>query len=341
MFSWARGRKAQSLSPKRRSEPAGAVPRWMNTLRRLGAGGFGCVYEGIDVQTGEIVALKHLGPRSAMFHHEVDILSHLAHPNVVRYVGSFSEAAASWIVMEYCSGGSLGALLERICVFPVGLAQKYLKGVLLGLEYLHSRKLAHCDIKPDNILLLPDGTPKLSDFGLSHGPGSSESSSEKGSLRYQPPEGGNPTFAADVWALGITLLEMLNGVDHHGCHSPEGDVMPAWLPGDVQDFLRHCLERDPAKRWTASQLLQHPFMKGDCREAYMRKPFSPSTTMDQLQRLMDLTAEDPPSCAAVCGPVMGMPQPPDCLPGQLDQAWGAAVPRHPNALGLKQVSFLR
>ncbi len=142
------------------------------------------------------------------------------------------------------------------------------QGVLLGLEYLHSRKLAHCDIKPDglgtvhytstplftlfflgqcraaNILLLPDGTPKLSDFGLSHGPGSSESSSEKGSLRYQPPEGGNPTFAADVWALGITLLEMLNGVDHRAVVGAFGCICAS----DPQDFAYYFLSQAKKKK---------------------------------------------------------------------------------------------
>eukprot|EP00668_Euglena_longa_P004486 GGOE01005249.1.p1 GENE.GGOE01005249.1~~GGOE01005249.1.p1 ORF type:complete len:342 (-),score=32.90 GGOE01005249.1:740-1654(-) len=293
----------------------------MNTFRRLGFGGFGCVYEGLDLEGGQLVALKHLGKHNDTFEREVSLLSKLSHPNVVCYLDSFSDASSSWIVMELCAGGSLSCLLKRIYVLPVGIVRKYLKGILHGLAYLHRNHIVHCDLKPANILLTPNGIPKLSDFGLSRGQSQkSADASSCGSLRYMPPEGITGTAAADVWALGITVLELLDGADTQFSCNAKGEPLPEWLPETAKDFLRHCLVADPSQRWTCQELLQHQFIRQECADPVLRKPHAPHTTIGHLQRIMDLPDRNTGTLK------VGVPEKIECLPGQVMQCHLDASP---------------
>merc|ERR1711964_524501 len=100
---------------------------------------------------------------------EIDVLKELEHKHIVRYLGCFErdmykEDEGFAMFMEYVSGGSVMSFSETL---PNNLLQKYGKQILLGVQYLHSKNVIHCDLNPNNILLTKEGMVKISDFGLS------------------------------------------------------------------------------------------------------------------------------------------------------------------------------
>ena len=163
-----------------------AVLRWQRG-QVLGRGAYGTVYLGLNLDTGELLAVKQMELLSAALpaaaasrelaavEAEVALLARLSHPNVVSYLGTHREEAAGEngsctlsVFLEYASGGSLKQLVERFgpLTGPTEpTLRAWLRQVLLGLEYLHRHGYAHRDLKPANVLLGADGTAKLSDFG--------------------------------------------------------------------------------------------------------------------------------------------------------------------------------
>ncbi|KAL0793098.1 hypothetical protein Bca101_064475 [Brassica carinata] len=180
------------------------------------------------------------------------------------------------IYMEFASKGTLHDMISSFRGRPmpdvtVGRAALM---ILQGLEALHSRGYAHCDLKPANVLIFPSksvGQPwelKLRDFGLSKEPCSDPWSLSGGTKQYMPPEAVETNRAmmmmmmgpgVDVWSLGCVVLEMFGG-------RPEkmGGIYAWRLPELVSplanDFLRRCMELQPTRRATAGELLKHPFV---------------------------------------------------------------------------------
>jgi len=144
----------------------------------LGAGAKGKVYLGMNLQNGELVAVKSLpieAPRSAAdaekadwatnLGREVGFLAKLKHPNMVGYK-SFSVARGiAFIVMEFVSGGTLNNMLEKFGALAESTVISYMYAILKGLAFLHQNDVIHGDIKLGNVLVETDGTCKISDFG--------------------------------------------------------------------------------------------------------------------------------------------------------------------------------
>ncbi|KAH7279725.1 hypothetical protein KP509_37G033100 [Ceratopteris richardii] len=171
------------------------------------------------------------------------------------------------------SGGKLDETTAAACV----------RGILEGLSYLHRKSIVHCDIKAKNILLGPAGEIKIADFGSAKRLSSSEDRRIRGTPLWMAPEvlqGVEQETPSDIWSLGCTVIEMLHGrlpwQDIEGritskdiapllvriaCSKETSPPLESSLPEQARDFLNRCLVRDPSKRWTAEQLLQHPFMK--------------------------------------------------------------------------------
>ena len=201
---------------------------------------------------------------------EVELLSALQHENIVCYFSVLVTRGGVIICMEYVPGGSLQNLLEQFGTIPGTSAKRYIKDCLRGLKYLHNKNVTHRDFKPGNVLVQIDGQCKLSDFGASAVMGDVVGEKVVGTLLYMSPEAckGQAITAADIWAVGITLAQMLTGKHAYsnltfephaflfavanGKTKPE---IPPLSDADAVSFIESCLQRDHLDRPTADELL--------------------------------------------------------------------------------------
>ncbi|KAL1567006.1 mitogen-activated protein kinase kinase kinase 18-like [Salvia divinorum] len=222
---------------------------------------------------GDIFAVKSTDlASSALLKKEESFLSQLSSPYVIRCLGSDHDKSLYNLFLEYSAGGSLSDLIgKRGGWLDEKTIRFYSKQLLTGLDYLHRTGLVHCDIKGQNILV--GAGLKIADFGCARWAGSAGAFS--GTPAYMAPEvsrGEDQSFPADVWAVGCTVIEMATG-RHPWPEMKDpaaalfriafsGDVpeLPGWFSGEARDFVGKCLVRDPTKRWTAAELLRHPFM---------------------------------------------------------------------------------
>ena len=193
-------------------------------LKVLGAGGMGRVYQVKNVITDRVEAMKVLLPDleghegvAARFLREIKVLAALHHPNIAGLHTALTIDNQLVMIMEYVEGDSLSHRLNQGPI-PVPDALDYLDQVLSALSYAHQQHVIHRDIKPANMMLTPDGTVKLMDFGIARtedepskltAPGST-----LGSMNYMSPEqvkGEKTDERSDLYSLGISLYEMVTG----------------------------------------------------------------------------------------------------------------------------------
>ncbi|XVF61014.1 hypothetical protein PTKIN_Ptkin08bG0094000 [Pterospermum kingtungense] len=254
--------------------------------RLLGRGTFGHVYLGFNSESGQMCAIKEVRVVSddqtskeslKQLNQEINLLSQLSHPNIVRYYGSELGEETLSVYLEYVSGGSIHKLLQEYGAFKEPVIQNYTRQILSGLAYLHGRNTVHRDIKGANILVDPTGEIKLADFGMAkHITACGTMLSFKGSPYWMAPEVVMNTngynLAVDIWSLGCTILEM--ATSKPPWHQFEGvaaifkignskDIpdIPDHLSNEAKSFIKLCLQREPSARPTALQLLDHPFIR--------------------------------------------------------------------------------
>lgn len=139
----------------------------------LGQGAFGVVYLGLNIDSGELMAVKQMATEDvskrelSSLENEIQLLRNLRHPNIVRYIGTELNPESMSIFLEYVPGGSLKALIDKFGSLEESVARSYTRQLLIGLEYLHRHGIAHRDIKGANCLVGNDGVIKLADFGNS------------------------------------------------------------------------------------------------------------------------------------------------------------------------------
>ncbi|KAL9260014.1 Mitogen-activated protein kinase kinase kinase 3-like protein [Drosera capensis] len=216
---------------------------------------------------------------------EINLLSQLQHPNIVRFFGSELGEETLSIYMEYVSGGSIHQLLQQYGPFKEPVIKNYTRQILSGLAYLHSRKTVHRDIKGANILVETNAVIKLADFGMAkHVNSLSSVLSFKGSPYWMAPEvvmnqNGN-NLAVDIWSLGCTIIEMATSKPPWSQYPGVGAIfkignskdlpeIPDFLSNEAKGFLKLCLQRDPSARSSAAELLSHPFVS---EQATIRVP---------------------------------------------------------------------
>lgn len=242
----------------------------------IGKGSYGVVYKAVNKKTSQEVAIKEVNYQDDEelldIMSEIDLLKNLNHVNIVKYHGFIQKQHNLYIILEYCSMGSLKSLLTKNRR-PLNEreAQLYVKQTLCGLNYLHEQGVIHRDIKAANILLDSHNTVKLADFGVSTMVNNT-AMTLAGSLNWMAPEiigNRGASTLSDIWSLGATVVELLtsnppfhNLVDMNIYYAIENDTYfpPSSFSKEVKDFLQQCFAKNMYKRPTAIQLLQHPWI---------------------------------------------------------------------------------
>ena len=193
----------------------------------IGTGGMGTVYRGLDRQTGAAVAIKVLKFRPAenptlyqRLAREFRAASDLEHPNIVRALAFENDGQFCFVVYELVEGGSLAGRIQKTGALPEAEAVRIITQIAQALHYAHQWQVVHRDVKPDNILLLPDGRAKLTDFGLAK-----DYAADEQDLTRHASGLGTPSFMApeqfadaktagppcDIYSLGATLYNAVTG----------------------------------------------------------------------------------------------------------------------------------
>ncbi|KAH3951897.1 non-specific serine/threonine protein kinase [Parastagonospora nodorum] len=253
----------------------------------LGKGKFGRVYLAKEKSSGFVCALKVLhkselqqGKVEKQVRREIEIQSHLAHPNILRLFGHFHDAKRVFLILEFAGQGELYKHLRKEQRFPEWKAAQYIAQMAAALKYLHKKHVMHRDIKPENILVGVHGEIKISDFGWSvHAP-NNRRNTMCGTLDYLPPEmlrgGGKDNFYSekvDLWSLGVLTYEFLVG------EAPFEDTqvmtqrkiargeytVPSFISSEAKDLIKRLLVLDPEKRIALEEVERHPWIVKHCK----------------------------------------------------------------------------
>ena len=258
-------------------------------ISMLGNGTFGKVRLYRDKNYKELLfaikTLKKEGISSYQFNllkREVDILSNMDHPYIVKYFGIFEDEHFIHIVMEYLKGHDLSKIisLKDYNDFNENQMGQIIHQLLKALSFIHSKNIIHRDIKPENILFSDKRnifSLKLIDFGLA-----TFSEQEKkivGTPMYMSPEmiDGNGTYVSDIWSVGVVVYQMITGkLPFDGGEGDDNQILYEHIKTkeynkeklnnvkcseDVKDFIDKALQKDIKKRMNVEEALNHPWIK--------------------------------------------------------------------------------
>lgn len=191
---------------------------------KLGEGGMGAVYKGVDTMLDREVAIKALRPELASqtsvverFRTEAVTLAKLNHPNIATLYSMFRQGDELYMVLEFVRGETLDSIMQKRGALPAEEAIPVFCQVLDGIDHAHELGIVHRDIKPANMMLTEKGTLKVLDFGIARLLGSARMTRAGniiGTLEYMAPEqvkGLETDGRSDIYALGMMLYEVLTG----------------------------------------------------------------------------------------------------------------------------------
>jgi len=251
----------------------------------VGEGATGKVFVGLNVSTGDLLAVKQIDfdnitrDELQAIEQEILLLQKLRHDHIVSYIAIDITETNLNILMEFCPGGSVAHLLKAFGPLEEDVIRSYTRQVLEGLDYLHQNLAVHRDIKGANILVAHNGILKIADFGATLMLTGCKTMTEDGKQIQGTPYWMAPEVIkqeaygrkADIWSLGMTVLEMATAKHPWEKFSNKFSAMteiasgttlpdvPPHLSPSCTEFMRLCIQRDAAKRPRAEELLKHAF----------------------------------------------------------------------------------
>jgi serine/threonine protein kinase len=263
-------------------------------VRSLGSGAMGEVWLADDTLLGRPVAIKqlrtdpdgHLAQWDERIRREARLAAQLNHPNAVAIYDLLVVDEQPYVVMEYVPGDSLAQRIRMAGRLVPDHAARWIGQVAGALEAAHARGIVHRDVKPANILITPYNAAKLTDFGIARSAqdvSQTQSGMLVGTPAFLAPEvarGGDPSPASDMWSLGATLYSAVEGRPPFGsgvdnplavlARINSEPVPPASSAGWLTPLLVALLDRDPARRPTATQV--HTTLTPAASDAELTQP---------------------------------------------------------------------
>jgi len=286
------GAKPQAAAANTSPSESAKTRRWQledfDIGRPLGRGKFGNVYLARERQSGYIVALKVLFKNQLQHNNvehqlrrEIEIQSHLRHPNILRLYGYFYDETRVYLILEFAARGELYKELQKCRYFDEKRTATYIASLSRALVYCHAKHVIHRDIKPENLLLGLHGELKIADFGWSvHAP-NSRRKTMCGTLDYLPPEmleGRDHDSKVDVWSLGVLCYEFLFG-DAPFMAAGHNETYKRILKVDLKfpahhqvsegakDLIRKLLMKDPKERMPLNEIFSHPWIQQNANKS--------------------------------------------------------------------------
>ncbi len=269
--------------------------------RLIGQGAFGKVNIGLNILTGRVVAIKSFnkktlnknGDNMKKILYETNLMKKLNHPNVTKILEMFEDDEYILIAMEYINGGNLFSFVKKRRKLSEKTAKFLFRQIILGIKHIHSQKIVHRDIKLENILIDLNNNIKICDFGIGRILNSRKQMlhDKCGTPMYMAPEillssktKGYEGFPVDIWSSGISLYIMLSGTLPFNLKNNESSSMDEEnnnnielqysiinkepkkiekISDEAKDLLKGLLNKNPNKRLTIEQILNHPWLKCD------------------------------------------------------------------------------
>jgi beta-lactam-binding protein with PASTA domain/tRNA A-37 threonylcarbamoyl transferase component Bud32 len=293
------------------------------TTEKIGSGGMADVYKAMDEVLGRTVAVKVMHAHYSddpqfvqRFRHEAQAAANLSHPNIVNIYDWGQQNDTYYIVMEYVRGTDLKALIQQRGPADPLKAMEYAAQACAALSVAHGYGIIHRDIKSHNLVLTPDGTVKVMDFGIARAVNTTmtQTGSVLGTAQYVSPEqaqGRDLGPGTDLYSLGVVLYEMTTGklpfdgetpVSVALKHVNDTPVPPreidAEIPPAVEAVILRAMDKDPSKRYTSAEQ-----MRGDLLRAAQGRPVGASP------RVGDTTVMPAVGAATAHGDVRRTPVP--------------------------------
>ena len=250
-------------------------------LEVIGTGGMAVVYKARCHRLNRLVAIKILKDDfledeefRRRFHSESQAVAMLSHPNIISVYDVSTSITADYIVMELIDGITLKQYMEKKGVLNWKETLHFAIQIAKALEHAHSRGIVHRDIKPHNVMVLKNGSVKVTDFGIARvmSKGNTLTKEALGSVHYISPEqakGGRVDNRSDIYSLGVVMYEMMSGRPPYDGESPVsvaiqhingGAAMPSTLnpniPGGLEQIIMRAMAHEPVNRYaTAVQML--------------------------------------------------------------------------------------
>ncbi len=248
----------------------------------VGVGGMAVVFKAEDIIMNRVVAIKVLKNDAAdveksmqRFLNESKAVAMLSHPNIVSIYDVSVKDEVKYIVMEYAESTTLKDYIGKVGRLGWKEALHYTKQILEALEHAHEKGVVHRDVKPQNMLLMKDGSIKVADFGIAKLPNNetiTDADSAIGTVHYISPEqaeGKDVTPQSDIYSVGVMLYEMVTGKLPFDSDTPVSvalmhitdeavppkDIIPT-LPDGLQFIIMQAMDKNPAKRFASCDEMQ-------------------------------------------------------------------------------------